>query len=228
MDVPPPRHELRILIADDHAIVREGLKRVLQSACERWTVVEADDGFQALEQVREQAFDLAIFDLTMPGLGGLDLLQRVHAHSARLPVLILSMRAEEQFATRALQAGARGYVTKDTAASDLVAAVRKVIAGGVYVSPSLTDRLVLQWSGAKPAGTLDQLSDRELEVLRRLVAGQRQTEIAAALHLSVKTVSSHKARLQEKLQLSGTAALVRFGLAQGLGAEDESRPLATP
>lgn len=210
---------LRILIVDDHAIVREGLKRVLEGTSERWSVVEAGSGFQALEQLRQQPFDLAIFDLTMPGMSGLDLLRRVRAEHRSLPVLMLSMHAEEQYATRAFKAGANGYVTKDSAAQELAEAVRKVAGGGAYVSSALAEHLVLQMNGAVPAPRHMQLSDRELEVLRRLVAGQRPTDIAASLHLSVKTVSTHKSRIQEKLQLPSLAALVRYGIENGLGSD---------
>jgi DNA-binding NarL/FixJ family response regulator len=210
---------LRILIVDDHAIVREGLKRVLEGTSERWSVVEAGSGFQALEQLRQQPFDLAIFDLTMPGMSGLDLLRRVRAEHRALPVLMLSMHAEEQYATRAFKAGANGYVTKDSAAQELAEAVCKVAGGGAYVSSALAEHLVLQMNGVVPAPRHMQLSDRELEVLRRLVAGQRPTDIAASLHLSVKTVSTHKSRIQEKLQLPSLAALVRYGIENGLGSD---------
>jgi DNA-binding NarL/FixJ family response regulator len=211
---------LTILIVDDHAIVREGLKRVLENTAKAWTIVEAGSGFQALEQMRRQSFDLAIFDLSMPGMNGLELLRRARAEVPRLPVLMLSMHAEEQYALRAFKAGANGYVTKDSAAQELAAAVRKVAAGGVYVSSSLAERIVLQLNGGLDAPRHTQLSDRELDVLRRLVAGQRPTAIAQALHLSVKTVSTHKSRIQDKLKLPTTAALIRYGMEQGLGAED--------
>ena len=213
---------MTILVADDHAIVREGLKRLLESGARAWKVVEADSGFEALERLRRQRFDLATFDLSMPGMSGLDLLARVRELHPGMPVMILSMRDEAAFALRALQAGARGYVTKDTAGRDLVAAVEKIAAGGIYVSPSLADRVVLQVAGGAGSNALDRLSDRELEVLRRLVDGQRPSDIAQQLHLSIKTISSHKSRIQEKLNLDGTAALVRFGLESGLGSADTS------
>lgn len=210
---------LRILIVDDHAIVREGLKRVLEGSSERWSVVEAGSGYQALEQLRQQPFDLAIFDLSMPGMSGLELLRRVRGEHRSLPVLMLSMHAEEQYATRAFKAGANGYVTKDSAAHELADAVRKVAAGGAYVSSALAEHIVLHMNGALAAPRHMQLSDRELEVLRRLVAGQRPTDIAASLHLSVKTISTHKSRIQEKLQLPSLAALVRYGIEQGLAPD---------
>lgn len=221
MSAPPaPERALRILIADDHGVVREGLKRLLESTSPLWAVSEAGSGFQALEMLRREPYDLAIFDLSMPGMNGLDLLRRVRADQPRLPVLMLSMHAEDQYALRAYKAGANAYVTKDAATNELIDAVRKVAAGGIYVSRSLAERMVLQLNHTdteRPA--LQQLSDRELDVLRRLVAGQRPTEIAQALHLSIKTVSSHKSRIQDKLGLPSTAALVRYGLEHGLAPE---------
>lgn len=210
---------LRILVADDHAIVREGLKRMLESASPDWSVREAGSGFQALEQLRQERFGLAIFDLSMPGMNGLDLLRRARIDWPRLPVLLLSMHAEEQYAMRAFKAGANGYITKDAAPGELIEAVRKVAAGGVWVSRSLAERIVLQLNRGVEKPAHDALSDRELDVLRRLVAGQRPSEIAVALHLSVKTVSSHKSRIQEKLNLPNTAALIRYGLDHGLAPD---------
>lgn len=211
---------LRILIADDHAIVREGLRRVLERRSPDWTVTEAESGFEALEQLAQKAFDLAIFDLSMPGLNGIDLIRRVRAEYPRMPILMLSMHAEEQYAVRAFKAGANGYVTKDSASRELADAVRKVAAGGTYVSETLAERMVQQLNRTLDAPRHAQLSDREFEVLRRLVAGERLTDIAAALHLSVKTVSSHKARIQDKLQLGTTAALVRYGMELGMATPD--------
>ena len=211
-------HALRILLVDDHAVVREGLKRILEGT--GWSITEANDGFEALESMRREAFDLAIVDLSMPGMNGLDLLHRIRSEFTRLGVLVLSMHAEEQYAMRAFKAGANGYVTKDSAARELVNAARKVAAGGAYVSASLAERMVLQLGGAMQAPRHTELSDRELDVLRRLVAGQRPGEIAQALHLSVKTVSTHKTRIQDKLQLNNTAALVRYGMQSGLCADD--------
>ena len=210
---------LRLLIVDDHAVVREGLKRVLESTSAGWQVAEADGGFQALDLLRRQAFDLAIVDLSMPDMGGLELLRRIRAEYPRLLVLMLSMHAEEQYAVRAFKAGANGYVTKDSAASELAAAVRKVAGGGAYVSSVLAESLVLHLNGALDTPAHAHLSDRELEVLRRLVAGERPTDIARALHLSVKTVSTHKSRIQVKLGLPTTAALIRYGVEQGLDGE---------
>jgi DNA-binding NarL/FixJ family response regulator len=221
-DTTSPPQNLRIVIADDHAIVREGLKRVLETTSGQWEVSEADSGFAALDLLRTQAFDLAIFDLSMPGMNGLELLRRVRLEHRRLPVLILSMHAEEQYALRALKAGANGYVTKDTARHELAEAVAKVMRGGAYVSASLAERVVMQLSKASAEPGHSELSDRELEVFRRLVAGQRPTDIADDMHLSVKTVSTHKARIQHKLGLNSTAALIRYGIENGIGPEPPS------
>lgn len=211
---------LRILIADDHAIVREGLKRVLESTAGDWSVVEASTGFEALEQLRRQSFDLAIFDLSMPGLSGLDLLRRVRGDNLRLPVLMLSMHSEDQYALRAFKAGANGYLTKDCATRELADAVRKVASGGAYVSSSLAEHMALELNGGRAPPRHSSLSDREFEILRRLVAGHRPGDIAQALHLSAKTVSSHKARILQKLDLPTTAALIRYGIEHGLGLDE--------
>lgn len=211
---------LDLLMVDDHTIVRDGLRRVLNGACAEWRITEAGTGFQALECLRRQRFDLAIIDLSMPGMSGLDLIRRIRTDYERVRVLVLSMHAEEQYALRAFKAGANGYVTKDSAAAELVSAVRKVAAGGAYVSPGLAERVVQQLSvGGAPRHA--DLSDREMEVLQRIVAGQRLTDIAQSLHLSIKTVSTHKSRILDKLQLSSTAALIRYGLEHGLGGAVE-------
>ena len=207
---------LRILLTDDHAIVREGLKRILEGTDQAWLMAEASTGFQALELMRRQPVDLAIVDLSMPGMSGLELIKRIKSDFPQVGVLVLSMHAEEQYALRAFKAGANGYVTKDGAATELVAAVRKVAAGGAYVTASLAERVVLQLNGAAATPRLAELSDRELEVLRRIVAGERLTDIAETLHLSVKTVSTHKRRIQDKLQVPTTAALIRYGIEHGL------------
>jgi len=201
---------LRMLLVDDHAIVREGLKRVLDPI--GGDLIEAETGFQALQFLREGKFDLALVDLSLPGMTGLELIRRIKAEFSGVRVLVLSMHAEEQYALRAFKVGADGYVTKDIAARELVGAVRKVAAGGTYVTESITESVVRQLNGSSEAPLHAALTDRELDVLRRVAAGQRLTEIGTVLHLSVKTVSTHKTRIQEKLQLSSTAELIRYAL----------------
>ncbi len=206
----------RILIVDDHAVVREGLARILAATGEGWTVGEASSGFQAIEWLRREHADLVIVDLSMPGMSGLELIRRIRDEFGRVAMLVLSMHAEEQYALRAFKAGANGYVTKDSASAELIRAVRKVMGGGAYVTPDLAERVVLQFNGGVGVPRHSQLSDRELEVLRRLVVGQRPTDIANALHLSVKTISTHKSRIHEKLGLPTLAELVRYGIEHGL------------
>ena len=222
MNSPEPGGRPGILLVDDHTIVREGLRRILEAVADEWQVIEAGSGFQALECLRRQAIGLAIVDLSMPGMSGLELIKRIRAEYAHVKVLVLSMHAEEQYALRAFRAGANGYVTKDTASAELVAAVRKVASGGAYVTASLAERVVQQLNGATQAAPHALLSDREMEVLQRIVAGERPTEIAEALHLSVKTVSTHKTRIQDKLQLPNTAALIRYGLEHQLDKPEDS------
>ena len=209
---------LRVLVVDDHAVVREGIARILAGTGEGWAVGEASSGFQALDWLRRNPADVVIVDLSMPGMNGLELVKRIRAEFGRLPVLVLSMHAEEQYALRAFKAGANGYMTKDGASAELIKALRKIAGGGAYVSGELAERVVLQLNGGVEVARHAQLSDRELEVLRRLVAGQRPTEIAQALHLSVKTISTHKSRIQEKLNLPTLADLVRYGLEHDLDA----------
>jgi DNA-binding NarL/FixJ family response regulator len=210
-----------LLLVDDHAIVREGLKRVLEPTAGEWRVTEAATATQALDCLHSQRIDVAIVDLSMPGMSGFELIQRIRDGFPAVKVLVLSSHAEEQYALRALKAGANGYVTKDTAAAELVVAVRKVAAGETFVSASMAERVVQQVSGQTSVPVLGKLSDREREILRLIVSGQRPTDIANTLNLSVKTVSTHKSRIQEKLNLPSTAALVHYGLQQGL---EESPP----
>lgn len=212
---------LNILIVDDHEVVREGVHRILAAADEAWQISQTSNPHDAIVMLRCSPFDVAIVDLSLPGMGGLDLIKRIKADHPHVAILVLSMHAEEHYAVRALKAGARGYVTKDGAGTELVKAVRKMADGGSYITPALAERVVLQFIDTAEAPQHEQLSDRELGVLRRLVAGERLTDIAEALNLSVKTVSTHKSRIQNKLKLPNLASLVRYGIEQGL---DVPRP----
>jgi DNA-binding NarL/FixJ family response regulator len=202
---------IRVLLADDHEIVRDGLKRILGATGDIVVAGEAKDGDAALSLVKTQDFDLAVLDMSMPGLAGLDLIKRVKLEKPGLNVLVLSMHGEQQYAARALKAGASGYLNKDSAAEQLVGAIRKVAAGGMHVSEVAAASLV---QGMRAPH--EKLTDREFEVLRLLADGSSPTEIAEKLHLSVKTVSTHKANIQLKLGLAGTADLVRYALEQKL------------
>ena len=214
---------LRLLLVDDHELVREGLRRVLDTAARGWSVEEADSGEAALQRLSEHAFDMVITDLSMPGMGGVALIRHLHVHHAQLPVLVLSMHGESPYPLRSFQAGARGYVSKDRSAEELVQAVEKVAGGGIYLSAAMAESLVAQVHGPSATATAAsastgaggaqaQLSEREREIMRRLVRGERPTEIADAMQLSVKTVSTHKARLLAKLGLPSLAALIRYAL----------------
>jgi DNA-binding NarL/FixJ family response regulator len=211
---------VNLLLVDDHRLVREGLRRVLESCDDIRVAGEAESGHEALDVARRERLDMVVTDLTMPGLSGIDLVRRFKSEFPSLPLLVLTMHAEEQYALRAFRAGANGYMTKDCAADQLVGAVRKVAAGGAYVSPSLAERLAIELNGLREAPVHTLLSDREFEVFRLIVAGKRLTEIADMLHLSVKTVSTHKTRVLEKMHLDNTAGLIKYGLTHKLFDDD--------
>jgi DNA-binding NarL/FixJ family response regulator len=196
---------IRVLLADDHKIVRDGLKRILSGNME--VAAEAASGDEALALVKANDYDVAVLDMSMPGLSGLDLIKRLRIEKPKLRILVLSMHGERQYAARALKAGASGYLNKDSAAEQLVGAIRKVAAGGLHIGEAAAASLV-----AGRGVPHEALSDREFEVLRLLVEGLGPTEIGEKLHLSVKTVSTHKTRILEKLQLGSTAELVRYAL----------------
>ena len=202
---------IRVLIADDHKIVRDGLKGILAATADIEVAAEAAGGDEALALVRANDYDVALIDMSMPGLSGIDLVKRLRAEKPKLRLLVLSMHGEHQYAARALKAGAAGYLTKDSASDQLLVAIRKVAAGGVHISEAAAASLVSQQKASHEA-----LSDREFEVLRLLVEGLGPTEIGARLHLSVKTVSTHKTRILEKLGLGSTAELVRYAMENKL------------
>ncbi len=206
---------IRVLVADDHQLVRDGLKQILGAAEGIVVAGEAATGDDALALVKANDYDLALLDMSMPGLSGIDLIKRLRIEKPRLRILVLSMHGEQQYAARAIKAGASGYLTKDSASDHLIRAIRKIAAGGMLVSETAIAGLVADTAaGDAPPHTL--LSDREFEVFRLLAEGHTPTEIAARLHLSVKTVSTHKARVLQKMNLEGTAELVRYALEHKL------------
>jgi DNA-binding NarL/FixJ family response regulator len=215
---------VRLLIADDHQLMREGLRRLLAATPGFQVVAEAANGYQALEALNQLAVDVAVLDLTMPGMPGMDLIQRVKADHPRVAVLVLTMHAEEQYALRAFRSGASGYLTKDSAGSELVQAIRKLAAGGRYVTVSLAEQLAAALGQVDDGPPHTRLSNREFEVFRRIGAGERVTDIARALHLSVKTVSTHKTRILEKMGLDNTAALIRYGVEYRLFDDASGAP----
>lgn len=207
---------IRLVIADDHAIVRGGLRQIFATVPDFEVVGEAVNGAEVLDCVRQQEADLLLMDLNMPGVSGPDLITRIRAHRPQLPILVLSMHNEAQVAARVLKAGANGYITKDSEPDLLLGAMRKVAAGGKYIVPELAERMVFDVSLPDQQAPHSQLSDRELEVLRLLIAGLSINSIAEQLFISNKTVSTHKTRLMEKLNLTSMADLMRYAMQHGL------------
>ena len=210
---------IRVVIADDHTIVREGLKQLLAAASDLEVVGEARDGFEALKLVRETDFDLLLLDLSMPGRSGMELIRQVKSEKPKLRVVVLSMHAEHQYAVRAVRAGASGYLTKDSAATQLVAAIRKVAGGGAFISAEVAEQLALSAMPHAEGPPHASLSDREYQVFQLLVAGKSVSDIAAELNLSVKTVSTHKARLMEKMGLANQTELVHYAIKHRLAGD---------
>lgn len=204
---------IRVLIAEDHKIVRDGLKRILAATTDMQVAGEAAGGDEALALVKSNEYDVALLDMSMPGLSGIELIKRLKVEKPKLRILVLSMHGERQYAARALKAGASGYLNKDSAAELLVGAIRKIAAGGVHIGEAAAAGLLASRTDKPPH---EMLSDREFEVLRRLVEGLGPAEIAERLHLSVKTVSTHKTHILEKLNLGSTAELVRYALEHKL------------
>jgi DNA-binding NarL/FixJ family response regulator len=208
---------IRLVIADDHAIVREGLKRIVSDAPELQVVGEAADGTEVMQRVRELEVDVLVLDLSMPGRSGMELIKLVKAEKPKLRILVLSMHQETQYAVRAIRSGASGYLTKESAPAQLVQALAKIAAGGAYISAEVAEQLALgAMPGASAAAPHESLSHREFEVMRRLAAGESVTDIAVGLSLSVKTVSTHKANGMAKLGLQNQTELVRYALKHGL------------
>lgn len=201
---------LRILIADDHPVFRRGLKQIIEEAPDLVVVAEAADGAEALRKARTGDCDVVLLDIAMPVKNGVDALTQLKHDRPALPVLMLSMHPEEQYAVRALRAGASGYLTKESAPEELVAAIRKVSAGGKYVSVSLAEHLasIVQNAGESPSH--ETLSGREYQVMCLIAAGKTVSEVARELSLSVKTVSTYRARIMEKLQMKNNAELMRY------------------
>jgi DNA-binding NarL/FixJ family response regulator len=205
---------IRILLADDHEIVRQGLKALLEQKGYQ-VVGEAANGHDALKLAAKTKPDVAVFDLTMPLLNGLDATHEMAAILPKTPVVLLTMHTEEQYILDALRAGARGYVLKSEAATNLVAAIEEVAQGGSYLSPRVSRAVVLAYldKGKRPE---DPLSSRERQVLQLIAEGKATKEVADVLGISVKTAESHRSRIMEKLNTHGTAALVRYAIRRGL------------
>lgn len=207
---------MKILIADDHTVVRKGLRQILAEAFKGAAFGEAATGQQALERVWKEPWDIVILDLTMPGRSGLEILKEIKQTRPKLPVLILSMHPEDQFAVRLLKAGASGYMTKESAGEELVGAVKKAIAGGSYVSREFGERLALLLATGSQGSPHESLSDREFLILRLIASGKTVGVIAEELALSVKTVSTYRVRLLEKMSMTNNAQLVQYAFQHQL------------
>jgi DNA-binding NarL/FixJ family response regulator len=207
---------IRIVIADDHAIVREGLKRIVSDIRDMAVVGEAADGTQVMQRVRELEFDILVLDLSMPGRSGMELIRLVRAEKPKLRILVLSMHQELQYAIRAIKSGASGYLTKESAPDQLEQAIRKIAGGGAFITAEVAEQLALGAMPGSEAYPHETLSDREFEVFRLLAEGVSVTDIANRLKLSVKTVSTHKANLMQKMGLQNASELIRYAIKHGL------------
>jgi DNA-binding NarL/FixJ family response regulator len=207
---------IRVLIADDHAIVREGLKQIVADTRDIIVAGEAKDGREALDMVSKNNYDVVLLDISMPGMSGLDVLKQLRSQKPLLRILILSIYPEEQYAVRTLKAGASGYLTKESAPDELVAAIRKVSSGGNYISRSLGEKLVSNLRKNDSEQPHEALSDREFQVMRMIASGKKGKEIAEELLLSVKTVSTYRRRVLDKLGIKNNSALIRYAMQNRL------------
>lgn len=207
---------IKILIADDHAIVRQGLKQIIVEEPDLTVAGEAQTAQQVLDLVRQRDWDVVVLDISMPGRSGLEVLKELKQERPRLPVLVLSMHPEEQFAVRALKAGAAGYLTKESAPEELITAIRKVLGGGKYVNATQAEKLAFALAASSERSPHETLSDREYEVLRLIGSGRTVSEIAEQLSLSVKTISTYRARILDKMNLRNTAELMHYAISHRL------------
>lgn len=207
---------IQVLIADDHAIIRDGLKQIISFQPDMAVMGEAANGDEVLQKIRQGKPDVLVLDMSMPGKSGIALIQQVKASQPALPVLVLSMHQETQYAVQAIRAGAAGYITKNTASSQLIEGIRKVARGGTYILPQIAEKLVKQLHLPEPSLPHTALTPREFQIFQLLVEGHTVNEIAAALSLSNKTVSTHKANILQKMEIPTTAGLVYYALKHGL------------
>lgn len=215
---------IRVVLADDHRMVRTGLKEILADTGDIEVVGEATNGHEVMARVRAMPFDVLVLDMSMPGRSGIELIRQVKAEKAALRILVLSMHSEEQYAVRALKAGAAGYLTKESAADELVVAIRRIAGGGAYVTPETAQRLALGLDARSEGPPHEALSDREMQVFHMIAAGKSLTEVADALSLSVKTVSTHKTRIMQKLNVSNQTELIRYAIRHELIDDPAARP----
>jgi two-component system invasion response regulator UvrY len=207
---------IKILIADDHPVVRKGLKEIIEETPDMAVRGEASTGHEVLEKVRKGDFDIVVLDISMPGGNGLDILKQLKSEKPELSVLVLSMYPEEQYAVRVLRAGASGYLTKESAPEELIAAIRKASKGGKYISSSLAEKLAFDLEIDAERPLHETLSDREYQVMRMLASGKTAKEIAKELFLSVKTISTYRSRILEKMKMKSSAELIHYAIKHRL------------
>jgi DNA-binding NarL/FixJ family response regulator len=207
---------MHILIADDHAVVRRGLREILADAVSGADFSEAGNGDEVLSHLGKSQVSMLVLDINMPGRSGMDILRDVKHSYPRLPVIILSCQPEEQYAVRCLRAGAAAYINKESAPEELAIATRKIMSGGRYVSASLAEKLISNLDASAEKPLHESLSDREHEVMKMIAAGVPLTEIGENLHVSVKTVSTYRARIMEKMQMKSNAELTRYAITNSL------------
>jgi DNA-binding NarL/FixJ family response regulator len=215
---------IQVLIADDHEFIRAGLKSILTSIADIEVIGEAASGHEVLQALRDNSPDALILDMSMPGLSGLELIKRIKTEWPKQRILVLTMHSNKQYAVRAIRAGATGFLSKASAAEELVAALRKIAAGRAYISPEIAEELALSQQPNSDIARHTLLSDREYHVFQLLVNGKSVGDIAASLNLSVKTVSTHKARILEKMSMTSTAELVRYAITEELSAGTDLAP----
>lgn len=207
---------IKILIADDHAIVRRGLKQIISENSDMTVAGEASDGQAVMDKVRKDHYDLVLLDISMPGRTGLDILKELKTDHPKLPILILSMYPEEQYAVRVLRAGASGYLTKDSAPDELITAIRRVLSGKKYVTASLAEKLAVDLDISSRKQMHESLSDREYQVMCMIASGKPVGEIAEKLSLSVKTISTYRSRILEKMKMKNNAELTYYAIQNKL------------
>jgi DNA-binding NarL/FixJ family response regulator len=207
---------IRILVADDHTIVREGLKQIFFDTRDMVVADEARNAQEAINKVEDDDYDIVLLDISLPGRSGLDVIKQIKLIKPELPVLVLSMHPEEQYAIRSLRAGASGYLTKESASQELIEAIRKVARGKKYITSSLAEKIAFEMEVDTSKPLHETLSDREYQVLCMIASGKTVKEIGAALSLSVKTISTHRSRILKKMKMKNNAQLIRYAIRQNL------------
>ncbi len=206
----------RILVADDHAVVRAGLKQILEEAREQFVIGEASSGDETLQRIQGGHWDLVVLDISLPDRSGLDVLKQIKSLYPDLPVLVLTMHTEQQYAVRVLRAGAAGFLTKQSAPEELLTAIRRIARGAKYLNPALAEKIAFDRVIDTDAPLHQTLSDREFQVLHLLTSGMSISEIARKLCISVKTISTHRTRILKKMQMNTTAEMIQYALRNGL------------